>query len=1138
MATNGSQTLTTNIKLNAVASGFTDVGSTIGQMGEMIDTLSRKVINFGKESLVVYQDYEKSMTQAEIALSTRYGRGTQELSNVMTSLNEAAADWAKSTIFHTDDVANAILQAARSGWSFEEIMSGIPTVMQLAEAGGIDLSTALDYVVKSMAAYGVETDEMQDFVDMWVFAANSSTGSVETFGDAMLRMGSTMRFTDGKEELFTLIAIMHDMGESGSTAATMLRNAMLRILVPGSKAAGESLDSLMVTGEELEELYSDADLFASMQALEEHGFSAYDEAGKAKPMLQIYSELGDALAKMAGGWDEIAKNEQTLTILKSVFGQRAITGAMDIVMGLGEAYTLQQRLLNGEAEGYGEWSADKMLETLYGRTEIYESKKEELHRRTGEALAGQWESVLETMGGVLDTFNTLDDVKFNAIVKGLESIALLSTGMIATSTALKFIGTVLTPTGALALGLAGLVSAWTVFKELQESDYKMQFGTGELDTATLTTYVQQIGTAFSTAYTQVDSFRAGVDAAQESYKTASSTFASKLFSDMITHASLTDDERTALMNLGNDMYAALQEGITQSTAATLGYWQQLFGGEEVAEDNPAYQEIFALTNTAYENAVAEAKMLSQGLRDALTSAFADGEITQDEYSDLLTYMRNYNDAMARATVEAQREEDFVRMSTWMHKAQTGSYDDILTLAREAAGERDTLLGNEEDRFLSEYYRLQYRGADEETLAAAEAAYAKRRGEISQSYDDFLITLWDSQLNESDMAAQYAQILGIAGEFNAHGGTESQFNTMTAINKTREMGDASGLSRYLINAVWSLGGEKAIEQRISDYDAAGMTEMAERLRNIYYAEQLLTGFATIAFNGEMNPTEIDKMLGMTGQQLVGGGSWDLNTLKSRFGWTGLTDNYSYDSDELSKVPVPYDGSELTNLEPITIPMNADEEQIAAATQSGIETAQDEAENKPVLFVEIPDSMKTLIGTEETLDDVQDYADNNPPEMIFEMPDGQAAGMQFMNGVQGFLNNNPGYGTIYMNPVYGNGGMGFGQGTPPGYAEGGRATRASIFGEAGAEWAIPEEHSARTAELLNAAMLASGFTWPELLARFGGLNGDAGHSPTTIIYSPTINARDARGVEDALAADKRRFERWMEERELRDRIEVYA
>ena len=34
----------------------------------------------------------------------------------------------------------------------------------------------------------------------------------------------------------------------------------------------------------------------------------------------------------------------------------------------------------------------------------------------------------------------------------------------------------------------------------------------------------------------------------------------------------------------------------------------------------------------------------------------------------------------------------------------------------------------------------------------------------------------------------------------------------------------------------------------------------------------------------------------------------------------------------------------------------------------------------------------------------------------------------------------------------------------YAEGGRADEASIFGEAGPEWAIPEEHSARTASLL--------------------------------------------------------------------------
>ena len=110
----------------------------------------------------------------------------------------------------------------------------------------------------------------------------------------------------------------------------------------------------------------------------------------------------------------------------------------------------------------------------------------------------------------------------------------------------------------------------------------------------------------------------------------------------------------------------------------------------------------------------------------------------------------------------------------------------------------------------------------------------------------------------------------------------------------------------------------------------------------------------------------------------------------------------------------------------------------------------------------------------------------------------------------------------------------------FAAGGRATSASIFGEAGPEWAIPEEHSERTADLLNAAREASGFTWTDLLTRYGGLNANpnAGTIPTTIIYSPTINAQDATGVEKVLSDDKERLEKWFAEKKMRDEVEVYA
>lgn len=116
----------------------------------------------------------------------------------------------------------------------------------------------------------------------------------------------------------------------------------------------------------------------------------------------------------------------------------------------------------------------------------------------------------------------------------------------------------------------------------------------------------------------------------------------------------------------------------------------------------------------------------------------------------------------------------------------------------------------------------------------------------------------------------------------------------------------------------------------------------------------------------------------------------------------------------------------------------------------------------------------------------------------------------------------------------------------FAHGGRATEASIFGEAGPEWAIPEQHTERTAQLLNQAREASGFTWGEILGRFGGLNADPGHVNVNMTYAPTINAANSDGVAEALAADKSRVERIvreavqkaMSEAKLHDELEVYA
>ena len=75
-------------------------------------------------------------------------------------------------------------------------------------------------------------------------------------------------------------------------------------------------------------------------------------------------------------------------------------------------------------------------------------------------------------------------------------------------------------------------------------------------------------------------------------------------------------------------------------------------------------------------------------------------------------------------------------------------------------------------------------------------------------------------------------------------------------------------------------------------------------------------------------------------------------------------------------------------------------------------------------------------------------------------------------------------------------------------------------------------------MDAARQASGFTWPELIARNGGLNAGGDNAPRQLVYSPTIIAGDASGVEQKLVEDKERLDRWYQEKQLRDDVEIYA
>ena len=876
-----SQRLETVIAINAqVGNGFSEIGSTLTQLGAIVDGISGQLIDFGKDSISVYRDYQKSMKDSEVALSTSYGRGTKELADVMSKLDASATEWAASSIFHTNDVANAISEAAHAGWDYEQIISGIPAAMQLAQAGSLDLSDAVNYIVKATTAAGVNFEDMAHFTDLWAFAANSSASTIGEFGEAMLRMGNTMRFVSDPEELMTLIAVTANAGTVGSEAGTMIRNSLMRLIAPTDKA-NEAMADLGATSDEVAALMNDQALAAANARLEAEGFSAYDANGELKPFLDTYTDLYMALGNIAGGFDNIEKNRDALEILSAIFPTRTITEALTLLRSAAEGYDgLYEAMKSGEADGYGAYAAETMMDTLDGKIETFLSKVERLKQLLGEELSDQVGDGLEGLGDIIDNIAGLDEQTFSSLVAGLEVIAAAGPGMLIAGSAFRMIGNLLTPSGAIAGGMVAFTAFVEAAKEWERIDFASNFGNMEIDDTAIQSYLTGISDEFKSAYKEIDEFRDALKESVQSYQDASEAFSSKLLTNMLTDATLSESDIAELQSLGDQMNQAVIEGIELSTASSMSYWQTFWGGADDAGRSYVYQNIIDLLGQAYDDSLTEVESIGQNLRDALTSAFADGKISDEEYQNILSYVQAYNEAIAQAQLEAQNEQEYIEQQKLLHKAQTASFDEIKDTAKQIEESRDAALADAEETYIAQKAKVEYeynRAIENGTLvngrkvtesmrdselAKIDAQYQQQALEYGEKYDNILYKLWDTQIQQSDFADAYNQLGGLAdkvlsGEVtaesavslfkDAYGGNMYAGDSgLSIISTTR-----SQLSELLAREIAGYGGYEGIEARISDYEAKGDTESANKLRQLYAMQQINDNFAATSvedYNG--------------------------------------------------------------------------------------------------------------------------------------------------------------------------------------------------------------------------------------------------------------------------------------------------
>lgn len=1192
------QTLQTTILINAeLGNGFSKVGATLTELGSLARSMSDKLIDFGKESVDVYRNYEKSMKDAEVALSTTYGRNTSELSGGMKNLDASATEWAATTIFHTDDVADAISNAAHAGWDFNQIMTGIPAAMELAQAGSIDLSDAVDYIVKSANAFGIEFDKdgdnLKNFIDLWTYAANSSASTVEEFGDAMLKMGSTMRFASDPEELMTLIAVTANAGQTGEAAGTLIRNSILRIVAPTKKAT-KAMGELGATSDEAAELMNDQALAAANARLEQAGFSAYDEQGNLKSILDVYRELYLALGNIAGGFDNIDKNKDALRILSSIFPTRTVTEALTLIRSASENYEgLYDKMKEGAANGYGEYAAKTMMNTLNGKIETFKSKMERLKQLVGKQLAPQLEEVMEGVGGIVDRVSEMDDGKFGSLVSGLEVVAASGPALLAAGSAARMIGMLFTPTGAIGAGATVALAAAAALSNLSETDFESKFGNMELDTSSISSFASEVTQQFDSAMEPVNQFKQAVNDSVTAYEQASQTFKSKLTTFVITGATLTSEDKKQLMSLGTEMYTNVMTGVQNSTAESLSYFSYLFGGDEQAVGNPTYQEIAKTFGKSYEDSVAAVETASQNLRDAMSSAFEDGKVNQEELEKIQSYMDDYNRVVAECAQRAAEKQSQIDLLKTLNKYQNLGLDSVQKGADEIAGQRSKAAEQLDDEYYTQIAQLEYNN-EKQGVSSAETErqkeeirrqYEKDRAVKLSGYDTGLMNLYNTAIRGSELGDAYKGLESLAqkvmsGELSTDAAYK-QYKSTYGTNANAGEADLghnnirTQISEYMADEIKNLGGYDSIQSSIKALQEAGDTESASRLMTLYTMQQLNDNFTNTGktyknlLGKDTHLTGADRYLNTNNGNGFFSGKSDWESTYSTYHQNESGNNTSSQNAAQSQYDLSYDwANPLPTVNPnvsyVQSAPTIDTANIAADIQSQVDGTTvklnpqidtSTIEQQPAIPVNIMPKTDGGSAVEQLQQqgvkvdvdgDVQKLSatiDGEDGQNLMEYVDGDATDLQMavqsedgktlIERVTGnasdlarIINSYNGT-TIRVNIV--------GQRL---FANGGRATTASIFGEAGPEWAIPEEHSERTADLLNAARKASGFTWSDLLARYGGFNANPSNTVTTLVYSPVIHANDATGVEQALIADKERLDKWYAHRKMRDEVEVYA
>lgn len=362
-------------KLQAIADKFKEIGKSMEQAGRtMTQKVTVPLAAVGGAALKTGMDFDSAMSQVAATMGTT--------TDQIQELEKFAREMGTQGKYNATEVAEGLNYMALAGYDAAKSMKMLPTVLNLAAAGNMELAQASDMVTDAQSALGLTEEETIKLIDEMAKASSKSNTSVSQLGEAMLTVGGTAKMMKGgTQELSTVLGLLADNGIKGSEGGTALRNILLSLSAPTDKAA-KQLDAL--------------------------GVSVFDAEGNMRGMEEIINDLNTAMDGMT--------DEEKTQAISTIFNKRDLK-SVNALLGTSTQRWNELSGAIGDAEGAAQAMADTQMDNLSGKLKILKNNLQEAGIAISEKLTPYVEKLANWIQGLVEKFNALDPETQDLIVK-------------------------------------------------------------------------------------------------------------------------------------------------------------------------------------------------------------------------------------------------------------------------------------------------------------------------------------------------------------------------------------------------------------------------------------------------------------------------------------------------------------------------------------------------------------------------------------------------------------------------------------------------------------------------------------------------------------------------------------------------